>query len=505
MLKLRRTTGAAVLLAGLLALAACSAGSPNSAKPNQADSGGNKNSAPNNAAPGTQDAPRIPGGQSDPTVPSTFALDVDTASYTYALRQLKDGNWPERSTVRAEEFVNSFAMGYSQPPGNGFGVHVDGAAMPTTHRGDDAPALHLLRVGLQTRGEDSETRRDAALTFVVDTSGSMAEPGRLDLVQTSLHYLVRQLRPTDAVALVTFNDRAHVGIDMTPVSELENLDRAIDRLQAGGSTNLEAGLVQGYQVARDGFRPRATNRVVLLSDGLANVGDTTADPILRRVRAEADKEISLLGVGVGSDYGDSLMERLADKGDGYVIYVSDVAQAKDAFVKQLPVNITLRALDAKAQVTFDSDTVDGYRLVGYDDRKLSASAFRNDRVDGGEVGAGHAVTALYIVRLKPGVRSGSHVADVAVRWQDPLTRKASETADEVSAEEISGPFTEADPHLRVAYAAAFFAETLKSSTYAAEVRLPELAAIAADANDELNDSKVDELADAIDSASRVRQ
>jgi Ca-activated chloride channel homolog len=340
---------------------------------------------------------------------------------------------------------------------------------------------------------------------VIDTSGSMAEPGRLDLVQDALHYLVRQLRPTDAVALVTFNDRAKISIGMTPVRELENLDHAIDKLSPGGSTNLEAGLVKGYQVARDGFRPAATNRVVLLSDGLANVGNTQADPILKRVRAEADKEISLLGVGVGSDYGDSLMERLADKGDGYVIYVSNLAQARDAFVKQLPSNITLRALDAKAQVTFDPSTVDAYRLVGYDDRQLSASAFRNDRVDGGEVGAGHAVTALYIVRFRSGVRSGSHVADVNVRWQDPLTRNASETSDEVTAGEIAGRFTSADPHLRLAYAAAFFAETLKSTRYAAEVRLPELAAIAADANEELNDPKVDELTAAIESASRLRQ
>jgi Ca-activated chloride channel family protein len=374
--------------------------------------------------------------------------------------------------------------------------------MPSTHRGDDAPVLRLLRVGLQTRGEDSETRKDAALTFVIDTSGSMAEPGRLDLVQDALHYLVRQLRPSDSVALVTFNDRAHIGIGMTSVRRLEDLDSAIDKLKPGGSTNLESGLVTGYQVARDGFRTGATNRVILLSDGLANVGNTEADPILRRVRAEADKEISLLGVGVGSDYGDSLMERLADKGDGYTLYVANRQQARDAFVKKLPANISLRALDAKAQITFDSETVDAYRLVGYDDRRLNASAFRNDRVDGGEVGAGHAVTALYILRLRPGVRSGDHVADVDVRWQDPVTRKASEASNDVSVGDVSGAFAGGDPHLRLAYAAAFFAETLKSTSYSTGVRLPELEAIAADANEELNDPKVDELVRAIGGAAR---
>lgn len=500
MLKLHRSTGAALLLAGLLAVSACSAADSGASNDDKAANGGV--GAP--AAPGWNGSD-IPGGETDADSrpQSTFALDVDTASYTYALRQLQDGHWPQASTLRAEEFVNSFAMGYPQPSGNGFGVHVDGAAMPSTHLGDDAPALHLLRVGLQTRGEDSETRKDAALTFVIDTSGSMAEPGRLDLVQDALHYLVRQLRPSDAVALVTFNDRARIGIGMTSVSELENLDRAIDKLTPGGSTNLESGLITGYQVARDGFRGGATNRVILLSDGLANVGNTEADPILRRVRAEADKQISLLGVGVGSDYGDSLMERLADKGDGYVLYVANRQQARTAFVQQLPANISLRALDAKAQVSFDSATVDAYRLVGYEDRRLSASAFRNDRVDGGEVGAGHAVTALYIVRLRPGVRSGDHVADVDVRWQDPVTRKASEAYNEVSVGDVSTAFTRSDPHLRLAYAAAFFAETLKSTPYATGVRLPELEAIAADANEELNDPKVDELVRAIGGASRM--
>lgn len=510
MLKLHRPTGAALLLAGLLALSACSASDSGSNKSSSGDSGVAQGRQDAAGQPGTTQGlagPAIPGGETDAgqRPQSTFALDVDTASYSYAQRQLQDGRWPDPSTLRAEEFVNSFAMGYPQPSGNGFGVHVDGAAMPATNRSDDAPALHLLRVGLQTRGEDRETRKDAALTFVIDTSGSMAETGRLDLVQDALHYLVRQLRPTDSVALVTFNDRARIGIGMTSVRELEDLDHAIDKLTPGGSTNLEAGLITGYQVARDGFRSGSTNRVILLSDGLANVGNTEADPILRRVRAEADKEISLLGVGVGSDYGDSLMERLADKGDGYVLYVANRQQARDAFVKHLPANITLRALDAKAQVTFDSETVEAYRLVGYDDRRLSASAFRDDHVDGGEVGAGHSVTALYIVRLRPGVRSGDHVADVDVRWQDPVSRQPSEASNEVSVGDVSGRFTSGDPHLRLAYAAAFFAEILKSTPYANDVRLSELAEIAASANEELNDPKVAELVRTIGGAAQVNR
>ncbi|NUO56463.1 MAG: DUF3520 domain-containing protein [Hamadaea sp.] len=494
MTKLMTRSAGAVFLVALLALAGCSA----SDKSAESD-------APNNSG-GQGPGVSIPGGETsvDKQTQSTFALDVDTASYAYSVRQLHDGRWPERSAVRPEEFVNSFDMQYGQPKGDGFALHVDGSAMPSTHRSEYSDRLRLVRVGLQTRADDSESRPDVALTFVIDVSGSMAEPGRLDLVQDALHYLVRQLRRTDSVALVTFNERAKMVLPMTRLSQVEDLDRAIDSLSAGGSTNLESGLVTGYQVARDGFRQGSSNRVILLSDGLANVGNTESSPILRRVKAEADKEISLLGVGVGSSYGDELMEKLADQGDGFAVYVADRNQARDVFVHRLPANLSVRALDAKAQVTFDESVVEAYRLVGYDDRLLDASAFRDDRVDGGEVGPGHAVTALYIVRLRPEVRSSAKVADVRVRWQDPVSRAASEAYESIVVTDLAGGFRSADPHLRVAYAAAFFAEALKSSSYAAEVQLDQLGQIAADAQEELRDPKVAELTEAIRTAGRLR-
>lgn len=487
---------AVLCLVGALAVSACSAGG------SESDSSGGAPAAPQKGGDGLT----IPGGETTTgeQSQSTFALDVDTASYTYAVRQLRDGRWPQPSTLRAEEFVNALDMDYGQPKGDGFAMHVDGAAMPGTHHSSDSGRLRLLRIGLQTRGEETETRPDVALTFVIDVSGSMAEVGRLDLVQDALHYLVRQLRPTDSVALVTFNEKARVALTMTRVSQLEDLDRAIDSLRAGGSTNLESGLVTGYQVARDGFRQGYSNRVILLSDGLANVGNTQADPILRKVRTEAEKEISLLGVGVGSDYGDSLMEKLADQGDGFVVYVADRTQARDVFVRRLPANLSVRAMDAKAQVTFDEATVEAYRLVGYENRQLSASDFRDDRVDGGEIGPGHTVTALYVIRLRPEVSRSAGIAQVRVRWLDPVSKEPSEAFESVSAADVAGGFGGADPHLRLAYAAAFFAEALRSSSYAAEVRLAELAEVAEDAAAQLRDPKADELAEAIRLASRMR-
>ncbi len=423
---------------------------------------------------------------------STFAIDVDTASYAYSRRQILDGHRPDPATVRPEEFVNAFQQDYPQPAGSGFTVTLDGADLPDAA---DAPGTTLLRVGLQTRDEDSASRADAALTFVIDVSGSMGEPGRLDLVQDALHTLVNQLRDTDSVAIVAYESKAHVLRTMTPVRSRTALHQAIDNLKAGGSTNLEAGLVTGYRVAREGFVPGATNRVVLLSDGLANVGNTTATPILEQIREEAAKQIALLGVGVGSQYGDALMEQLADQGDGFVTYVSNRSQARQLFVTRLPATLSVRALDAKAQVTFDPSTVVSYRLIGYDDRALAPSQFRDDTVDGGEVGPGHSVTAIYLVRLRDG--ASGQVATARVRWVDPIDREPREIAESVLASELRGGFAGASPRLKVCYAAAFFAEVLRQGPGADQVSLDDLASVADDAYRATEDPQVRELADLI--------
>jgi Ca-activated chloride channel family protein len=430
---------------------------------------------------------------------STFAIDIDTASYYFARRQILDGSKPDPSTVRPEEFVNAFRQDYPQPEGNGFTVNVDGARLPRTHRvPDGAGEERLLRIGLQTRADTPADRPDAALTFVIDVSGSMGETGKLDLVQDALDYLIDQLRPTDSVAIVAFNDDAKVLREMTPVRNKGNLHSAVAQLRAGGSTNLEAGLVTGYRVARDGYISGASNRVILLSDGLANVGDTTADPILRQVREEAAKQIALLGVGVGSDYGDALMERLADAGDGFVTYVSEQSQARQLFVTRLPATLTVRALDAKVQVTFDPSVVVNYRLIGYEDRALPPSAFDNNRVDGGEVGPGHSVTALYVVSVRSGVRG--QVAEARIRWLDPQGRDAHEQAAAISMTDLGGEFPDASPRLRVDYAAAYLAELLRRSQYGNEVRRADLESIVRDAFADTDDVQVDELATLIDRA-----
>jgi Ca-activated chloride channel family protein len=385
---------------------------------------------------------------------STFALDVDTASYGYAQRTLVDGGLPDPSTVRPEEFVNSFAQDYAQPDGNGFSISADGVRM--TVGGDSSH--HVVRVGLQTRAADAAERPDAQLTFVIDVSGSMGEPGKLDLVQQALHTLVAALRPTDAVGIVTFSDEAHVVRQLSPLRDKRAVDEAIDGLRVDASTNLQAGLESGYQIARAGYRAGKTNRVILLSDGLANTGETDVNRLVNEVRESAGNGIALLGVGVGSDYGDALMEKLADKGNGFTSYVSSVDAARKLFVDRLPSTLAVRARDAKAQIVFDPRTVASYRLIGYEDRAINDGDFRNDRVDGGEVGPGHSVTALYDVRLWPGVEG--HVGDAQVHWVDPTDGTPHDGSIGIDTANIDRGLAQVSPRLVVDVAAASLALTL---------------------------------------------
>ncbi|KFG75446.1 vWA domain-containing protein [Streptomyces mutabilis] len=438
----------------------------------------------------------------EPDLLSTFALDVDTASYGYARRTLAEGRLPDPSTVRPEEFVNSFRQDYDRPDGDGFTVTVDGARA-------DEEDWSLIRVGLATRSaEQRDERPPAALTFVIDVSGSMAEPGRLDLAKESLGTMTDRLRDDDSVALVTFSDEAETVLPMTRLGERRGrIHDAVDSLEPAQSTNLGAGVETGYDTAVEGRREGATNRVVLVSDALANTGDTDADAILERIADERREHgITLFGVGVGSDYGDALMERLADKGDGHTTYVSDTGDAREVFCEQLPRHVELTARDAKAQVAFDPETVAEFRLVGYDNRRVADADFRDDRVDGGEVGPGHTVTALYAVRTRPG--ADGHLATATVRWLDPVGRAPHEESGEVKTGDLGDSVWDADRGLRVTATAAYFAVALRSpydgdGALPGAPRLGELAERADALADRTEDPDVRQLATAVRQADRL--
>ncbi|MFB8403071.1 von Willebrand factor type A domain-containing protein [Streptomyces sp. NPDC055912] len=497
----------AALLAAGLAVGGCGAGGERSSADRAKGEGGRTAPAVPDGGAGTvapEDADgaardRQPSARPAPDYLSTFALDVDTASYGYARRTLSEGRLPDPATVRPEEFVNSFRPDYPRPEDNGFSVTLDGA-----RAGQDG--WSLVRVGLATRAADrSGERPPAALTFVVDVSGSMAEPGRLDLVKESLGLLADELRDDDSIGLVTFSDQAETRLPLTRVGDARGRIReVVDSLATSSSTNVEAGVRTGYDVAVEGHREGATNRVVLLSDALANTGATGAGTILERIDVERKRYgITLFGVGVGSDYGDAFMEQLADRGDGQTTYVSTSAQARKVFVDQLPAHVELRARDAKAQVSFDRRTVERFRLIGYENREVADEDFRNDRVDGGEVGAGHTVTALYAVRTRSGATGP--VATATVRWLDPATRAPHERSGSVGTAALSGDvWGGGHDSLQLTAITAYFADALRGGDLPGAPGLPVLAERAESIAGRSGSAVVRELAEAVRQADRLR-
>ncbi|MFD8406396.1 vWA domain-containing protein [Streptomyces anulatus] len=520
-----RAGAVALLLAGAMALTACGSGDSASGskrevssdtRQGQGSTGGGQ-PAPDAVAPekGRSAAPAGESGEESkldvapPDYRSTFALDVDTASYGYARRTLGDGMLPSPGDVRPEEFVNSFRQGYERPKGPGFSVNVDGARIGSGKGGgggSGASDWSLLRVGLATQAAPSTAERPpAALTFVVDISGSMAETGRLDLVRKSLDILTDELRDDDSISLVTFSDEAETRLPMTRLKGNRNrIKDAVEEMQPAQSTNVEAGITLGYEESVEGHRKGATNRVVLLSDALANTGDTEAEGILEKIdSARREYGITLFGVGVGSEYGDAFMEQLTNKGDGNTTYVGDEEQARKVFVDQLPAHLEIRARDAKAQVTFDRKNVKQFRLIGYENRKVADEDFRDDSVDGGEVGPGHTVTALYAVRLREGA-SGT-VAKATVRWLDPKTRKAQEETGTATTGAIDGSlWGDGSDRLQVAAVAAYFADHLRGGDLPGAPGLGELASRAAGLAETTEDSSVTKLAKAIGQADRIK-
>jgi Ca-activated chloride channel family protein len=344
---------------------------------------------------------------------STFAADVDTGSYRVARALLTDGNRPPPESVRVEEWVNAFDSGFPAPTRDDLELRSDQAVAPGTTDG-----TRLVRIGLQARDVDEKEWPPVALTMVVDTSGSMDIRERLGLVKSSLALLVESLRPSDTIAVVTYESDAKPLLEPTPVRDADTILAAIDRLRAGGSTNLEAGLLLGYDRARTAYRAGATNVVLLASDGVANVGTTDGGRLATAIRDNGRRGIHLVTVGYGmGNYNDHLMEQLADRGDGFYAYVDTFEEARRLFVEDLRSTLTPVAKDAKIQVEFDPRTVSEYRLVGYENRALADEDFDDDAVDAGEIGAGHRVTALYEVRPTAQAERGDSLGTVRVRWR----------------------------------------------------------------------------------------
>jgi Ca-activated chloride channel family protein len=430
---------------------------------------------------------------------STFALDVDTGSYSVANELLSTGHRPPAASIRPEEWINAFEYGYAPPTDTDLGVYVDGAAAPST-----ADGTQLIRVGIKAREIDAADRPPVALTLVADTSGSMDIRDRLGLVRSSVALLAKHLRPDDTIAIVTYEDNAKALLEPTPIGETETILDAIDRLEPGGSTNMEAGLQLAYDQAREAYRDDAINAVVLASDGVANVGMTGAGGLSDMIQKAGDDGIHLVTVGYGmGNYNDHLMEQLADRGDGFYAYVDTFEEAKRLFVEDITGTLTVVGRDARVQVGFDPELVESYRLIGYDNRAIADDDFDKAGLDAGEVGVGHEVTALYEVRLAAdaAVEPGTEIGSVDLRWESADSGRTEESTTPVTSADTEAA---ADPSLRLAATVADLSQLLKGATPVAErgVTLDDLAIVAAELDAEGVDGAA-ELVDLIDQAEQA--
>src|SRR5256714_1682860 len=322
---------------------------------------------------------------------STFSIGVDTASYSNTRRFLNDGQLPPRDAVRIEELINYFNYDYPQPTGDApFSVTAEVAGCPWN------PLHKLVHVGLQGKKISTEDLPPANLVFLIDVSGSMGESNKLPLVKSSLRMLAEQLNSRDRVAIVTYAGTSGLALPSTPGDRRGEIVAAVDRLAAGGSTNGGEGIQLAYRVAQENFIRGGTNRVILSTDGDFNVGVTSDDALVRLIEEKRQSGIflSVLGVGAGN-LNDSMMEKLADKGNGNYAYIDTEEEARKALGEEVAGTLATIAKDVKIQVEFNPRLVAGYRLIGYENRLLAERDFNDDRKDAGEIGAGHTVTALY--------------------------------------------------------------------------------------------------------------
>jgi len=388
---------------------------------------------------------------------STFAADVDTASYSQARRALEGGALPVAASVRPEEFVNYFKYTFAAPTGNTpFTVVMEAAPSPVN------AGRHILRVGVATKAISTMERKPAHLVFLVDVSGSMNGPDRIELAKESLRKMTKNLKEDDTVSLVTYAGSTRVVLEPTSAAKQDKIFAAIDDLRASGSTGMASGIDLAYERAAKSLKPGHISRVVILSDGDANVGPHTHEELLKIITARAKEGVTLSTIGFGSgNYRDTLMEQLADKGNGNNYYIDSQEQATRVFETQLTQMLEVVAKDVKLQVDFDKEMVSRYRLVGYENRDIKDDDFRQDKVDAGEVGAGHQVTALYEIELTAkGKQAKAPLGAIRIRHKEPTGSTATEAAFPM----VGGPaesFANSSVDFRFAFAAAAFADFLR--------------------------------------------
>lgn len=401
---------------------------------------------------------------------STFGVDVDTASYNMARAHLNRGKLPDERAIRVEEMINAFDYAYQAPTDEAFLVQAE--VFPSPNR----RGYHVLHLGVKAREVSAAERKPANLVFVVDVSGSMRGAEKLGLVKRSLGLLVDQLDARDSVAIVVYGSGAHTVLSPTrTTAEGKDLvHSAIQSLRTEGSTNVQAGLSLGYEIAARRAGTGTVSRVVLCSDGVANVGATESSALLRNVSDRASRGVTISTVGFGmGNYNDTLMEQLADRGNGNYAYVDGIDVAQKIFVDRLAGTLEVVAKDLKVQMAFNPEAVGRYRLLGFENRMLKTQDFQNDRVDAGEIGAGHTVTAIYEIKLRDRNQRGA-LGTLRLRHKAPNGRRSRLTEREIPPSVIRSSYAQASAPTQLSMIAAGFGEKLRGSYWARNLSYADL-------------------------------
>lgn len=430
---------------------------------------------------------------------STFSIDVDTASYSNVRRFINEGQLPPKDAVRIEEMINYFTYDYPQPNGDRpFAISTEISQTPWN------PKHKLVQIGLQGKRISSENIPPSNLVFLIDVSGSMEDPNKLPLLQTSFRLLTNQLTAKDTVSIVVYAGNAGLVLPPTPGKEKHKIISAIYNLKAGGSTAGGEGIKLAYDIAKQNFLPSGNNRVILATDGDFNVGISSDGELVQLIEDYRNQGVFLtvLGFGMGN-LKDAKMEQIANKGNGNYAYIDDLQEAKKVLVNQMSGTIFTIAKDVKIQVEFNPTKVQAYRLIGYENRMLQAEDFNNDKKDAGELGAGHSVTALYEI-IPVGVQSDVKLPPVdSLRYQQNqvdspayqnnelmLVKLRYKAPQDATSQLITQPlvdrnlpFTNASNNLKFAAAVAEFGMILRDSEFKGEANLDQVLDLARQSKD----------------------
>ena len=422
---------------------------------------------------------------------STFSIDVDTGSYANVRRLLMSGNLPSKDTIRAEEMINYFDYAYPLPESTTtpFSVTRELAQTPWN------PDTLLLHIGLQGYDMPVEQLPASNLVFLIDVSGSMQYPDKLELLKSSLKLLTNQLDARDKVSIVVYAGASGVVLQPTAGNKKAQIIRALEQLEAGGSTNGADGIRLAYSLAEEAFIKDGINRVIIATDGDFNVGTVNHEQLMDLIEEKRKSGIALSTLGFGTgNYNDYLMEQLADHGNGNYAYIDNLNEAQKVLVDEMNSTLMTIAKDVKIQVEFNPALVSEYRLIGYENRQLKREDFTNDKVDAGEIGAGHTVTAIYEIalvgskgnrieelRYQPTAETSinsNELAHLRVRYKQPESDKSKLLEWPITQDQQLTSLQEASNAFRFSAAVAGFAQQLRGGQYLEEFGYPQILELA---------------------------